>query len=828
MGKRFTLISAAAIALTLYTGNAVAGTTDTSRPRFVLAQQTAKNVFKRNITKASAYNASPLKVQPKAQGVMEAVLVNEDFSAMTSGTVEKPDTTKMLACEYEGYSDNGIYIDNSLTKDGTWFGSMVYSAGGALALKTYNPQILAYACTPIGDYSGDLTITLRVKANPALVNDGNGGYQKLTGSSIGIEVCTGGYEGLAAAKTDDESGRYEARIYEKDGWQEVTYTVKNYSANNDGYVCFYTEGSIVIDDVKIKAGSSFLANPVVEGITDFKKDNFTIAWQPTRKAFNYYVDLYTRKYLSDKDTTFVADFNDGTLPAGFETTSQTFVDKGTDNSKAIKLSNDDSFTVPTNGNDYKTAHFSLKVVDPTVDPTDPYAKYYVQGSILIDLKNADGWKNIGEYNASGFWNDADIVKLEEEYSKFATGGFTQLRLRVEDLNEGAYFVLDDVDVTAKPAFEYQIVGGDYYTDLKEDYCYTADTSNTSYTFTNLDPNTEYWYGVRAHYVSQFSTRSFTHALGVAAPETKEATDIDSRGSFTANWEAAPKATSYTANCYGVKYADEADEDYPILEEDFGTVDASVTTATNLADATPVNNEEMSSLDAYTKMPGWTGDYNTLVQGMIGAEGDYDYTYGHIYTPELCLDNADKCNLTLKLYGDANDQIGIKMNGTIYYLILPANGLADGTVTLPVTEARQKIGFFSYTSAPFVIDYIKIGQPLAKGAKTMTWLASGDTDANTLSYTFTGLDAYDFPYYGFDVTSHYQYDDNTSTSSLTPSNAMFVDLANGTSSGINELQNSSETKVVARYTADGQLVSAPVKGLNILKMSNGKIVKVIVK
>ena len=826
MGKRFTLISAAAIALTLYSGNAVAGMTDTSRPRFVLTQQTAKNLLKRNVTKASAYNASPLKVQQKARGVMEAVLVDEDFSAMTSGTVEKPDTTKMLACEYSGYSDNGIFIDSSLTKDGTWFGSQVYSAGGALALKTYNPQQQAYVCTPIGDYSGDLTITLRVKANPAIVRTENG-YSKVTGSSIGIEVCTGGYTGSDAANTDDKTGYYSARIYEKDGWQEVTYTVKNYSANNDGYVCFFTEGSVVIDDVKIKAGSSFLANPVLEGITDFKKDNFTIAWQPTRKAFNYYVDLYTRKYLSDKDTTFVADFNDGSLPAGFETTSQTFVDEGTDNSKAIKLSNDDSFTVPTNGNDYKTAHFSLKVVDPTVDPTDPYAKYYVQGSILIDLKNADGWKNIGEYYASGFWNDADVVKLEEEYSKFATGGFTQLRLRVEDMNEGAYFVLDDVDVTAKPAFEYQIVGGDYYTDLKEDYCFTATTSKTSYTFTNLDPNTEYWYGVRAHYVSQFSTRSFTHALGVAAPDSKEATDIDSRGSFTANWDAAPKATSYTANCYGVKTVDEATEDYPILEEDFSNVDASVTAATNIADATAVNNEEVSSLDAYTTLPGWTGDYNTLVQGMLGAEGDYDYTYGHIYTPELCLDNADKCKLTLKLYGDANDQIGIKMNGTIYYLVLPDNGLADGTVTLPVTEARQKIGFFSHTSAPFAIDYIKVGQPLAKGAKALTWLASGDTDAQTLSYTFTGLDAYDFTDFGYSVTSHYQYDENTSVSSLTPSEMVFVDLAAGTS-GIKDLQNSGEAKVVARYTSDGQLVSAPVKGLNILKLSNGKIVKVIVK
>lgn len=826
MGKRLTFISAAVIALTLYTGNAVAGTLGTDHPRFALAKQTAKNLLKRNVTNVSSYPASPLKVQQKAQGVMEAVLVDEDFSALTSGTVEKPDTTKMLASEYSGYSDNGIFIDNSLTKDGTWFGSQVYSAGGAIALKTYNPMLQAYLCTPLGDYSGDLTITFRVKANPALVATDNG-YGKTTGSTISLLVCYGGYDGSSSARTDDESGLFSQRIYEKDGWQEVTYTCKNYSANSDGYVCLCTEGSIVIDDVKIKAGNSFLANPVIEGITDFKKDNFTIAWQPTRKAYDYYVDLYTRNYLSDKDTTFVADFNDGKLPEGFETTSQTFVDEGTDNSKAIKLSNGDSFTIPANGNDYKTAHFSLKVIDPSVDPSDPYAQYDVLGNILIDLKNADGWKNIGKFYASGFWNDAYIVKLEESYSKFATGGFTQLRLRVKDMNEGAYFVLDDVDVTAKPAFEYQIVGSDYYQDLKEDDCCTAYTSKTNYTFKDLDPNTEYWYGVRAHYVRQFSERQFIHAIGVAAPDTKEATDIDSRGSFTANWYAAPKATGYTVNCYGVNSVEEANDDYPVLEEDFSNIDASVTTATTLADATAVGNTETSSLDAYTKFPGWTGNNNSLVQGMIGAQGDYAYVEGRIYTPVLYLGNADKCNLTLKLYGDANDKIVIKMNGTIYYIVLPENGMADGTVTLPVTEPRQKIGFVSYNNAPFAIDYIKIGQPLAKGAKTLTWLASGDTDAETLSYTFTGLDAYDFSDFGYDVTSHYQYDDNNATSSLAPSEMVFVNLESGTS-GINELQNGSDAKVVARYTADGQLVSVPVKGLNILKLNNGKIVKVIVK
>lgn len=245
-------------------------------------------------------------------------------------------------------------------------------------------------------------------------------------------------------------------------------------------------------------------------------------------------------------------------------------------------------------------------------------------------------------------------------------------------------------------------------------------------------------------------------------------------------------------------------------------------------ACPVNNSEVSSLDAYTKTPGWTGDYNTLVQGMLGVEGDYDYVSGSIITPQLFLANSDECKVTLKITGMTGDQIMFKANGRYYYIPVSDNGTIDGFFTLPLTDKRQSFKLISYQAAPFCLDYIKIGQNLPAGASTMTWLAGGETDAETTSYVFTGLDAYDFAKYGFDVTSHYQYDENTSVSSLAPSDAVFVDLTSGESTGIAELQKNSDAKVVARYSADGQLVSAPVKGLNILKMSNGKIIKVIVK
>lgn len=428
----------------------------------------------------------------------------------------------------------------------------------------------------------------------------------------------------------------------------------------------------------------------------------------------------------------------------------------------------------------------------------------------------------------GFWKKGDEVKLEEELSTFKTGGYNQIRLRASGLNEGAYLVLDNVDITAKPAYEYEIIGSTYGDDLDYNYSYTDYTSKTSYTFKDLDPNTEYYYGVRAHYVTQFSDRNFIHALGVAAPEAKEATDIDSRGVFTANWEAAPKATSYTVSCYGTDQLQKDVDDYPILEEDFSTIDASVTSATTANDAEPLNNNKRSSLDAYTKLPGWEGSSNTIAQGMLGCEGDFDYTGGKIYTPELYLANDSKCKITIKLYGKANDQIAIRLGDVSYGVSVPENGVLDGFFTVPCGQGRTNMRISSQNLAPFAIEYLKVGQDLPKGARVQTWLQSADTDAATTSYTFSGLDAYDFPMYGFQVTSHFQYDENTEVSSVEPSPMTYVDLVNGTSTGIEELVKASDTKVVARYNAAGQIIAAPVKGLNILKLSDGKIMKVIVK
>lgn len=780
----------------------------------------------------STVTPSPMKA-PRKGISQEDILISEDFSAFTSGTIETPDTTRLLASEYY---EPGIYLDPSLTKDGTWAGSFVYSAGGTAYLKTPNPQVMASLMTPLGDYSGDLTITCRVKALPDWIvtgenEDGSYKWARLTGSSFGIMICTGGYENANQAKCDETP--YESvRLYENQGWVKVTYTIKNYSADNDGYICFYTVGAVLLDDVQVTSATTFVAGPKMLGITDFQKDQFTIAWEPTRKAFNYYVDLYKKVQVSDEDGVFQLDFEDYTPSADWATDATELSDtEGADGSNGLILRNEQSIATPTNNSNYKTAHFYLKVEDPTAREYEAeYGEFWVYmigGEIYLEGLTLEGWKEIGYFNAMAF-ADGDEVKLEEEMSKFANN-YMAIRLRAEDFNEGEYLVVDNFDITTEPATEMVPVDGENSMHYGGDYDLYDSTNGTQYTFTNLDPETEYYYGVRAHYVNLFSERVLYHALGVSAPEVKEATDIDSRGTFTANWEAAPKADGYTVNLYGVQQLTADNDDFVILEENFDAIDATVTEATDVEKPENIGNSDEETFDDYTALPGWTGKLNTVVQGMLGCADSW-YSTATITTPTLYVAGSDKLYVRIKAYGTDGDNL-ILNTGEGRYAIPFDGGVIDGDYMVPVSAETVRITMYSYNMYPFMIDAIRFSQSLKKGQTVYSWLQKGDTDAETLSYTFNGLSDYDYNLYAFDVTSHFTYQGQTVSSK--PSAKMHVDLENGSSTmAISVLANIDSTMgndaPISVFTLDGRRSNNLGKGINIVRMADGTVRKIIRK
>jgi hypothetical protein len=76
--------------------------------------------------------------------------------------------------------------------------------------------------------------------------------------------------------------------------------VSNYSADNDGFIQFHNYGTLIIDDVKVTTTPNFIAAPKMLPESNFTKTSFTANWQPVRKAFNYYLGLYSRRYIQVK------------------------------------------------------------------------------------------------------------------------------------------------------------------------------------------------------------------------------------------------------------------------------------------------------------------------------------------------------------------------------------------------------------------------------------------------------------------------------------------------------------------------------------------------
>lgn len=764
------------------------------------------------------------KAAHRVESVVEDVLVEEDFSKFTSGSCTAPDTTHILAYAYDA---PGMLIDPTLTSDGQWAGHYVYSAGGAVGLQTKNPQDPAYLITPLGDYSGEITVTFRVRAITTKILGSDGNTYTLTSSPIDVFAYVGGYFNPEVSDNDDAGG-FEQNLYPKQGWAEVSYTFKNKSADKDGYIIFSTCAGVVIDDVKIKARYSEIAQPKMRAITDFKKDGFTINWDPVRKAYNYYVDLYKMHYTTDTDVAYNADFNDSSLPDGWTVASKELYsesNEGADGTVALKLRNGYKLTSPSNNTKFKSANMWFKVVNPNNGSLD-------NALINIDVMKQNGsWIDFGSFDPNYFVGDGESFDLNEMAEGLFNNNYYGIRIRPTGLPTGAYLLVDNIAIQAGRSGELERVFGSKSADLEDPYKFYDVADEGSYTFTDLDPETEYYYAVRSHFMDLWSKSDTYHAFGVATPDVAKATDIDAaEGSYTANWIAAPKADSYTVYNYGVYTAQKDETAHVILKDDFSKVNADVTEATSYSDLEALGNDVVTTFDEVTEQPGWTGVTNAAAQGMLGC-AKITTTLPYLETPIMYLANNDKYNVYLKAYGYPGDQLIITTTKANYALDFVAGddnatGVIDGLFTFEGGSADEQLLFSTYNCLPFALDEIAVTQDVKKGDRVYTLLGQQMVDGDKTSCTFTDLES--DGEYAYNVMSHFTFDGSSTAS--TPSGYMLVDMKSGTSTNgiVSPAGNTSEAKVVARYNAAGQKIDHAQKGLNILRMSDGSVRKVVVK
>jgi hypothetical protein len=128
----------------------------------------------------------------------------------------------------------------------------------------------------------------------------------------------------------------------------------------------------------------------------------------------------------------------------------------------------------------------------------------------------------------------------------------------------------------------------------------------------------------------------------------------------------------------------------------------------------------------------------------------------------------------------------------------------------------------------MLDGVKVTQNVKAGDKIYTWLGSKEVKADSLCYAFSGLDKYSYGEYAYTVKSYYDLDGATAESPLSAFQAVSLTGSTGIGNSTSISDAGTLVKEVARYNAAGIRISAPSKGLNIVKMSDGKVMKVYVR
>ena len=319
---------------------------------------------------------APAAVHPRAKaGVAgetadEYVIVDEDFSLFTAGTNDEPDS------KYIG-DTNDPMVDNNLTHQPGWSSNYATQAGGACALAT--PPVGGMINTPMGDYSGEITISFRFKALGKYAN-------------LGVILGSGGIYNpqvvemeMANIAEDEVAGEGDL---DADGWKHVSYTMVNTSGSNDCFVQFNSYYSLLLlDDIKIVAKvTDFIAPPTVLPATDFSDNGFTAHWSDVRAADHYLFSLYYEQEVSDAQS-LTYSFEDLPDTEGWtiDGSDQVTDDQGFEGSKAPVITAHTAITAPVVGGRVAASTIWMRNIGDT-----PYSAY-------IQLEGFDGstWHDVG-------------------------------------------------------------------------------------------------------------------------------------------------------------------------------------------------------------------------------------------------------------------------------------------------------------------------------------------------------------------------------------------------------------------------------------------------
>ena len=196
--------------------------------------------------------------------------ISEDFSLFTEGSEDSPSAAIN--------SENGNIPARYFHTTG-WSGYGVHQAGGACAL--INPdQYGAQLNTVVGTYSGAYVVKVRAKTLSS-------NYQDNTRLNIGLwEEAENQY---------NQTTYYENFVTTKSEWREFTFKFDNnfiYANSNRMLVSFYTDGKVLIDDVRVQQVDQNVETPHLLPHRAYTGNSFKPAWNKVEGADKYLVNVY--------------------------------------------------------------------------------------------------------------------------------------------------------------------------------------------------------------------------------------------------------------------------------------------------------------------------------------------------------------------------------------------------------------------------------------------------------------------------------------------------------------------------------------------------------
>ena len=745
-----------------------------------------------------------LKAAPRAaldDAKETTVLIDEDFSGFPAGTEDEPDDTKLV-------NDLGDFTDPSALRAyspslsyRTWGGEGLYAAGGAIAIKDG-----WFLNTPAGDMSGDVTLTFRARlAGDASQVDG----------TKAIDLIF-----LSRKSLID----YERRQYDLTGeWQTFTFTSDkgSFEATGFQFMC-NTSATVLIDDIRLEKVKTSIAAPQVVAPVEASEDEFTAAWLPTTEADEYLLDVYTKSESGTTDS-----FNE----------------------RFASIVADADGVIDADAPNYP-AGWDFGWGDPskphlaTTEPDGVKALIFSDEGDRIDLPRVP--KGLTKLS---FWVQAEPsqeevpygsciqLSFDTDYGLYAFATLDLADLLADDKLAGATCDLSEAlamfDGVYSLRLEYFPVEGDETRVLLSDFTYAyptpparhhllqdqvvearelgEDEDYMTFAVTGLDPDSDYYYTVRARNTQFTSDESDeVEVYTVSRPTVLEPTDVTD-SCYTAHWTSHKKVDLYRVEQIQTNTIQEDTPDFEILSEDFSRVVSDFKEA-DIADGFIEQGEYTDgyrAIDDLTHIAGWKGASLQWVEGWLGGmpnPGQKGLIAGAISTPVIDLShNGGECTITVRAWGQEDDWLAIQGANVACYggIRFPEGGFVEATVTIPCCTAKESLTFYSNNYMPFLIDYIRIAQDVKAGDRVSVVTSSLHTaDATEQSVVMSDPNFGQDHEVAYRVTGlRYRHGDVKDIVASAPSELMVVE--NPTSA----VRSLTESETVVKPVEGGIVLSA---------------------